>query len=111
MQSYQVTQPKSLTDLQAFLQVNQLPFADVQLANSFYLLYEQDGELIGSVGFEWYDEHALLRSVAIAEKWRGKGQGKKIGGKRFKERKKKKKEGGVLLTERGAPFFLLLWFN
>lgn len=111
MQSYQVTQPKSLTDLQAFLQVNQLPFADVQLANSFYLLYEQDGELIGSVGLEWYDEHALLRSVAIAEKWRGKGLGKKLVADALKEATKEKKEGVFLLTETAAPFFLQLGFT
>lgn len=111
MQSHPVTDSKSLTALQAFLQMNQLPFADVQLANSLYLLYYHDGELMGCIGLEWYGAHALLRSVAIAEKWRGKGRGKAMVEDILKEAKKANKEGVFLLTETAAPFFLQLGFT
>ncbi len=110
MQFLQVTDSKSLSELQSFLQLNHLPFADVQLANSFYLLYYQQGELIGSIGLEWYGSNALLRSVAIAEKWRGKGLGKTMVTNIMNEAKKANKEGVFLLTETAAPFFLQLGF-
>ncbi len=110
MQSLQVTDSKLLSELQSFLQVNHLPFADVQLANSFYLLYYQQGELIGSIGLEWYESHALLRSVAIGEKWRGKGLGKTMVSDILNEAKNANKEGVFLLTETAAPFFLQLGF-
>ncbi|MCE2995695.1 MAG: arsenic resistance N-acetyltransferase ArsN2 [Cyclobacteriaceae bacterium] len=111
MQSYPVTDSKSLATLQSFLQMNHLPFADVQLANSFYLLYYDEGELMGSIGLEWYDAHALLRSVAISEKWRGKGLGKAMVADILQEAKKANKEGVFLLTETAAPFFRQLGFT
>jgi amino-acid N-acetyltransferase len=110
MESIQVNDPKLLSELQSFLQLNHLPFADVQIANSFYLLYYQQGELIGSIGLEWYESHALLRSVAIGEKWRGKGLGKTMVSDILNEAKKANKEGVFLLTETAAPFFLQLGF-
>ncbi len=103
-----------LLQLQSFLKENRLPFSDVQLENSHYLLFYENEELIGSIGLEWYQSYALLRSVAIAEKWRGKGLGKMMVAeilKEAKEAKKAKMDGVFLLTETAAPFFLQIGFT
>jgi len=111
MQSRLVNTSEMLLQLQSFLKENRLPFSDVQLDNSHYLLFYENEKLIGSIGLEWYSSNALLRSVAIAEKWRGKGLGKMMVTEVLKDAKKAKMDGVFLLTETAAPFFLQLGFT
>ena len=111
IQSRPVNNPEMQLQLQSFLKENRLPFSDVQIDDNHYLLFYQKEELIGSIGLEWYQSHTLLRSVAIAEKWRGKGLGKIMVAEILKDAKRAQMDGVFLLTETAAPFFLQLGFT
>jgi amino-acid N-acetyltransferase len=71
----------SSADLPAVLGLlagSNLPTAGVAENLADFLLAENDNQLIGVAGLELYGESALLRSVAVAESWRGSGVGRTL---------------------------------
>lgn len=63
------------------------------------------GKVIGSVGLERHGEHGLLRSLAMAPEWRGRGLGSAL----VEAIEARARAFGLctlsLLTETAAPFF------
>ncbi|HBL77779.1 MAG: hypothetical protein A2W90_02275 [Bacteroidetes bacterium GWF2_42_66] len=100
--------PAQKDDLSAVIELLkfwELPFIDVgEPAVHLYLLKEKD-RLNGTGGLEIYGDDALIRSVAVAEEFRGTGLGKTICG----ELEQIAAESGVktlyLLTTTATHFF------
>lgn len=59
--------------LRAFLEAAGLPAADVETGRQEYLLAEEAGRLVGTIGIERVGDDALIRSLAVAPERRGQG--------------------------------------
>jgi amino-acid N-acetyltransferase len=59
--------------LRAFLEAAGLPAADVETGRQEYLLAEENGRLVGTIGLERVGQDALSRSLAVAPELRGRG--------------------------------------
>jgi amino-acid N-acetyltransferase len=73
--------PARSADLPAVLALlgrSNLPTTGVAEALPHFVLAENDGELVGVAGLELYGESALLRSVAVEERWQGSGVGRTL---------------------------------
>jgi amino-acid N-acetyltransferase len=55
-----------------------LPTAGVAESLSHFIVAELEGKLIGVAGLEVYGASALLRSVAVEDRWRGTGVGRTL---------------------------------
>lgn len=64
--------------LRAFLEAAGLPSADVETGRQEYLLAEEDGRLVGTVGLERVGEDALIRSLAVAPNRRRQGLAQRL---------------------------------
>lgn len=70
-----------LAAIERLLVASGLPLDGVREALESFVVAEWDGEIVGVAGIEpcgAMGEHALLRSVAIAPAWRGKGLGGRL---------------------------------
>ena len=66
-----------LPGVERLLIASSLPVDGVKEAIGDFLVAEQDDALVGVVGLETCcDEHALLRSTAVAPEWRSRGLGR-----------------------------------
>jgi amino-acid N-acetyltransferase len=70
--------PGDLPFVLSLLDRSNLPSAGVADALPHFVIAESEGELIGVAGLEVYGDSALLRSVAVAESWRGSGVGRTL---------------------------------
>ncbi len=59
--------------IRAFLEAAGLPAADVETGRQEYLLAEEGGTLIGTIGLERAGQDGLSRSLAVAPERRGRG--------------------------------------
>lgn len=59
--------------LRTFLEAAGLPADDVETGRQEYLLAEEDGGLVGTIGLEVVGQDALVRSLAVAAERRGRG--------------------------------------
>lgn len=59
--------------LRAFLEAAGLPAADVETGRQEYLLAEEEGRLVGTIGLEQVGQDALVRSLTVAPERRGQG--------------------------------------
>jgi amino-acid N-acetyltransferase len=64
--------------VEQLLTASGLPVAGVAEALCSFIIAESDGRLVGVVGLEVCDEHALLRSTAVAADWRDRGLGRQL---------------------------------
>jgi len=67
--------PGDLNKIRLILKNTKLPFEDIDRHIENFLVLEDAGEIIGTVGMEVYDGAVLLRSLAVIEKFQGKGFG------------------------------------
>lgn len=72
--------PEDLDAITAMLVANALPASDVnhELLRDFAVAEGDGGLVVGSVGLEWYDSNALLRSLAVAQTVRNAGLGSQL---------------------------------
>ena len=87
-----------------------LPTEDISDTTKLFVITEGD-EIIGTVGIEFYDNHALLRSLAVNNSDRSKGTGKML--VRFIEDFAKSNAINelFLLTTTAAEFFSRLSYS
>ena len=96
-----------LLDVIDLLKSSKLPYQDIQLKDNIMIAYHDDnGDLIGSGGLEFYNSFALLRSVAVDESQRGKSFGKYIVKDLLDGGKSKSVKAVFLLTETAHDFFI-----
>ncbi len=88
-----------------------LPFEDIHEHLIHFITAKRDEDLIGSIGLEVHGNFALLRSLAVAEEYRGHGIGKILCEKILEYAKKLSITNVYLLTDAAAPFFEKLRFE
>lgn len=64
--------------LRAFLEAAGLPAADVRTGRQEFVLAEEDGRLVGTIGMERAGDDALVRSLAVAPDRRGQGLARRL---------------------------------
>jgi amino-acid N-acetyltransferase len=91
--------------VEALLTAHQLPAAGLPESIERFWLAEEQGRLIGVAGLELYGEAGLLRSVAVAPEWRGRG----VAGTLVEQALELAREAGVrdiyLLTTTAEQYF------
>ena len=70
--------PEDLPAITRLLEESALPLDGVAESLADFVVAEADGALVGVAGLEVCREHALLRSVAVDEAWRGHGVGRAL---------------------------------
>jgi N-acetylglutamate synthase-like GNAT family acetyltransferase len=110
--NHPVTTEKELEILKAFLNANQLPADDLTFTNSLLLVYYNTHEmLVGSGGLEFYNDYALLRSLAVSPELRGQQLGKQIVADLLKFAQEQNIREIYLLTQTASFFFQKLGFK
>lgn len=97
--------PEDLAPVLALLRDSDLPIEGVGDAFDRFVVASAEGEIVGVAGLEVYGSAGLLRSVAVAGGWRGRG----LGGALTEEVMRAAGRAGVeevyLLTETAEDFF------
>jgi amino-acid N-acetyltransferase len=107
-----VSDEKGLARVADLLKACKLPYKDLNVADSIFLSYhDQNGEMVGSGGLEFYSDFALLRSLAVDEKYRGKKIGEAIVNDLLARVIARSIREVYLLTETAHDFFIKLGFK
>lgn len=97
--------------IQALLAENRLPFEDIHEHLIHFITAKRDEDMIGCVGLEVHGNFALLRSLVVAEKYRGHGIAKTLCEKILEYAKKLSITNVYLLTDTADRFFVKLGFE
>jgi ubiquinone/menaquinone biosynthesis C-methylase UbiE/N-acetylglutamate synthase-like GNAT family acetyltransferase len=95
----------------ALLKKNDLPFEDIPSKIDSILIAGLNSETIGIGGVEVHGEYGLLRSLAVAKPFQGKGYGKALCEKLIQHAKNKGVKEVYLLTTTAASFFKQMGFE
>ncbi|HEX6433510.1 MAG TPA: arsenic resistance N-acetyltransferase ArsN2 [Gemmatimonadales bacterium] len=98
-------EPTDLPEVLALLERSNLPTAGVADNFSDFLVAEGEGKLVGVAGLELYDGSALLRSVAVEERWRGSGVGRVLVERALDRARERGIEDIYLLTTTAEHYF------
>jgi amino-acid N-acetyltransferase len=103
---------KELDSLKEFLRSNNLPTEDVSLNSGLFLAYYNTHDvLVGSGGLEFYNNLALLRSLAVSPELRGQQVGKEIVSQLLEAAKQRGISEVYLLTQTASFFFQKMGFK
>jgi N-acetylglutamate synthase-like GNAT family acetyltransferase len=103
---------KELDSLKEFLHSNNLPAEDVSLNKGLFLVYYNTHDvLVGSGGLEFYNNLALLRSLAVSPELRGQQVGKEIVSQLLEAAKQRGISEVYLLTQTASFFFQKMGFK
>jgi amino-acid N-acetyltransferase len=94
-----------LGEVEDLLVESGLPVAGVAEALCSFIVAESDGRLVGVVGLEVCDEHALLRSTAVAADWRDRGLGRQLVERIIAEAEARNISALYLLTTTAERYF------
>jgi amino-acid N-acetyltransferase len=97
--------------IQILLADNGLPFEDIDEHLAHFITAKKNEDLIGCVGLEIHGNLALLRSLVVAEKYRGHGVAKTLCENILKYAKRLSISNIYLLTDSAADFFSKLRFE
>lgn len=97
--------PSDLHRVEALLESNDLPSADVGAGPATFFLAFADGEFVGVGGLELYEPAGLLRSVVVADDARGEGHGTALCAALESRARAAGVEELYLLTTTAAGFF------
>ncbi len=110
--TYWPVRSNDLDELKSFLKANTLPFDDIILDGNWFAIYRrQSGAIVGTGGLEFYGDHCLLRSIATAKEFRGKGLGKEIVQDLISKANDRSARTISLLTESAQGFFEKIGFK
>ncbi len=76
-----------------------------QFGDQYAVAAATDGAIVGVAGYERYGADALLRSVAVAEKWRSAGIGRRLALDRLADAKQRGCTTAYLLTDTAAAYW------
>lgn len=91
--------------IRSLLELSKLPTEVLETNEASFYVAEQEGEVVGTAAFEFYDGDALLRSVAIVPRLRDKGMGSQLVEFMENEARNRQVTSIVLLTENARTFF------
>lgn len=99
--------PSDLASVEALLSANKLPLDGVAQALECFVVAEHDGALVGVAGIEHCGagQHALLRSVAVSEAWKGKGLGRALVTRAIRDAESRGAHALYLLTTTAEQYF------
>ncbi len=96
---------QDLAEIQALLAANRLPIAGVKDWMASALVARAGSRTIGCAALEVYSSGALLRSVAVASAWRGRGVGGQLTDAGLALARSRGAEAAYLLTTTAGDFF------
>ncbi|MFY8116848.1 MAG: arsenic resistance N-acetyltransferase ArsN2 [Roseateles sp.] len=102
--------PADWPAIQALLQSLGLPTAGAQQHLATFVLALSGEELLGCAGAEVYGRHALLRSVAVAPAWQGRGLGRRLLQLLLQQARAREIDSLHLLTQGASGYFTRLGF-
>lgn len=88
-----------------------LPTSGVEIGSAEFVVAEYGGRIVGVAGLETYGTDGLLRSVAVAEDWRGRGLGGELTRAILEGARRRGLTDLYLLTETAADFFARFGFR
>ncbi len=102
-----VAAPSDLASVEALLTASKLPLDGVAESLATFVVAEYGGALVGVAGIEHCGagEHALLRSVAVAESWKGKGLGRALVMRAIRDAESRGAHALYLLTTTAEHYF------
>ena len=106
--------PARRSDLEAverLLASSKLPVDGVADLLDGFIVAETDGGLAGVAGLERCSENALLRSVAVAEEWRGRGVGNALVTRLLSDAERQGIDRIFLLTTTAERWFPVFGFT
>ena len=101
---------KDVPEIVSLLETCGLPAAGLSMRNTRILLARREDEIAGCVAVEFYEDCALLRSLAVAEGYRGSGLGRSLAGDAVAEARRRGMCAVFLLTTSAQDFFARLGF-
>lgn len=100
-----------LAGIRAILEECGLPTDDFTDGEVSFLLAEDGGRAVGTIGLETYPPAGLLRSAAVLPSHRNRGLGERLVAALLVEARARSLTELVLLTTTAAPFFGKLGFE
>ncbi|HWV55892.1 MAG TPA: arsenic resistance N-acetyltransferase ArsN2 [Longimicrobiales bacterium] len=97
--------PEDLPSVLTLLQASKLPVEGVAAAFGRFVVADAEGRMVGAAGIEVYGSVGLLRSVAVAEGYRGRGLGAALTDTVLRRASAEGITDAYLLTETVAEFF------
>lgn len=97
--------PEDLEKVLAMLRNAKLPLHGVAEGLHAFIVAESGGRIVGVAGLERYGRYGLLRSVAVARDWRGRGLGSSLTRKALDLASRERLAAVYLLTETAADYF------
>lgn len=94
-----------LPDVERLLTANGLILDDVAAGIGDFLVAEDAGTLVGTIGLEVRAQFALLRSAAVDPARHGSGIGTALVGRLLEEARSRRMTALYLFTPSAAPFF------
>ena len=91
--------------IRALLREEQLPVDDLDQTTIEFLVADDGGNLVGAIGLERYDQHALLRSLVVRRGHRSTGLGASLVGAIEARARNDGIAALVLLTQTASEFF------
>ncbi len=109
---FETATPAQLSDITRLLAEAGLPADDLTPANlsSFDLVLDCEGRVVGMAGLDVSGRDALLRSLAVAKDWRGKGLGDHLVARREAAARVAGVSTIYLLTTTAGDFFRRLGY-
>lgn len=98
-------EPKDLNTVLALLADASLPKEGVAEHFQDFLVARAKGQVVGSVGMERYGQSALLRSLAVAPQYRGRGLGRALTRRLLEQAREQGVKRVFLLTTTAPDFF------
>ncbi|MCP4767912.1 MAG: GNAT family N-acetyltransferase [Gammaproteobacteria bacterium] len=103
--------PADLAQLESLLGAHQLPYADCAEQLGIFCGMFDDNELIAAGGLEPAAEFALLRSIVVLERYRGRGLAQSISEQLIQQAEAEGRVAVYLLTETAEDYFARLDFE
>lgn len=107
MATLRTARPSDLAAVQALLTTNKLPLDGVANALDCFVVAEHGGALVGVAGIDPCGEgqNALLRSVAVADAWKGRGLGRDLVTRAIRDAESRGVQALYLLTTTAEQYF------
>lgn len=103
--------PEDLQAVEALLTAADLPTQGVAAWLPQFVVADAAGTIVGVAGLEVYGADALLRSVAVASEWRGRGVGSALTAEVLAAARRRGIRAVYLLTETAENYFPKLGFR
>lgn len=105
MVTYSKAGNKDLEIITRLLEINNLPYSDINRNIIDFFVAKKDGKIIGCIGLENHGNDGLLRSFAVDKDYRNSGIGNELVNRLLKFATQNKINTMHLLTETAKDYF------